>query len=246
MILYLRKLNYCMKDITEDEELKFGQILCHYLAAVSPNVHAISEMRSTPESPVKTTKVAAGLFPNVAGHINHSCDPNTFVIDVGRVQVTVAARTIFPGEEICHIYFGHFGDTSREQRQAHLLQKYHFSCECSACENDYPKTEQFFEATKTFAGTPKDNLVKPISEKELENLDVQNAKLQQMTEFALSKNMLHRALETTKKRVELICTHLKQPHALHMLGRCSMVNYMLFMYGNQSFGYKPKRLPCYF
>ena len=246
MLQYLRKLNYLMDDMEEDEEIKFGQLLCHYLATVPPNIHAIFEMRSTLENPVKTGQVAAGLFPNVAGHINHSCDPNTFVIDIGRVQATVASRTIVPGEEICHIYFGHFGNTNREKRQAHLLQTYHFSCDCAACKNDYPKTEQFFEATKTFAGTPKEYLVKPISEKELENLDVQNAKLQQMTEYALSKNMLYRALETTKKRVGLICGHLKQPHTLHMMGRCSIVNYMLYMYGNQSFGYKPNRLPCYF
>merc|ERR1712212_252053 len=100
------------------------------------------------------------------------------------------------------------GDTSKEKRQSYLLQKYHFSCDCAACENSYPNTEQCLEITKTFVGTPKENLVKPLSELELENLDIQNAKLQQMTESALSKNMLARALEVTKKRIELICENI--------------------------------------
>jgi len=246
MLQFLRKLDYCGDDLKEEEELKLGQILCHYFAAVLPNIHAIFEMKPTPENPTKTCMVAVALFPNVASHFNHSCDPNTFVIDIGRTQVTVAARTILPGEEICHVYFGHFGDTSKDKRQSYLLQKYHFRCDCAACEHSYPNTEQCLEITKTFVGTPKENMVTPLSQLELENLDVQNAKLQQMTESALSKNMLPRALEVTKQRIELICEHLKQPHILHMMGRCSLVNYMSFLYGNRSFEYKPKRLPCYF
>ena len=68
------------------------------------------------------------MFLEVALHINHSCNPNTFVIDIRDTQVTVAARDIEQGEEVTQIYLGHFGDTDREQRQRLLLDKYHFQC----------------------------------------------------------------------------------------------------------------------
>merc|ERR1711892_1012203 len=200
MLKFLKSLNYYSADISKTDELKLGQVLCHYFAAVLPNIHAIFELKSTPDNPTKTDLVAVALFPNVASHLNHSCDPNTFVIDIGRVQVTVAARTILPGEEISHVYYGHFGDTTKEK------------------------------------------LVKPLSQQELENLDLKNDELHQKTESALSKNMVPLALDATKKRIELICEHLKQPHILHIMGRCSMVNYMLYIYGNRSYTYKPKRL----
>ena len=39
---------------------------------------------------------------------------------VGSVQVTFATRVIGKGEEICHIYQGHFGDTELTARRAIL------------------------------------------------------------------------------------------------------------------------------
>eukprot|EP00092_Neocalanus_flemingeri_P076498 GFUD01094895.1.p1 GENE.GFUD01094895.1~~GFUD01094895.1.p1 ORF type:complete len:221 (+),score=50.67 GFUD01094895.1:85-663(+) len=191
--------------------------------------------------------VAIGLYPNIASHLNHSCDPNTFVIYQGRVQITVAARNILPGEEICHIYFGHFGDTKKEKRQEYLLEKYHFNCNCDACENNYPKnSEKCLENTKSFVSTPKENLIKPQSLEELENLDMEDEKLKQIVETALSKNMVPLALEATKRRIQLISEHLKQPNILYVLGRCSMINYMWYIQGNKSNQFKPKTLPCYF
>ena len=242
----LTNLNYFSGDIKNEDELKLGQVICHYYAAVLPNVHAISEQHFTPENQTKTEMVAIGLFPTVASHLNHSCDPNTFVIDIGREKVTVAARTILPGEEICHIYYGHFGDTAREKRQAHLLQKYHFTCGCDACKNDYPNAKECLAITKNFAQTPKERLLGDLSREDLEKLDEQNDKLHNLTESALSKNMVPLALEASKKRIGLISKHLKHPHILHLMGRCSMVNYMWYMYGNTAFQSKPKQLPCYF
>ena len=244
LLKFLKNLGYFSEDITQEDELKLGQVLCHYFGAILPNIHAIFERKPTPEDPTKSDMVAVALFPNVASHLNHSCDPNTFVIDIGRVQVTVAGRSIAPGEEISHVYYGHFGDTSKEKRQKYLLKKYHFKCDCDACEKDYHNAEECVEIAKTFAATPKENLRMPLSQQELENLDVENDKLHQMVESALSKNMLPLAVEATKKRIQLISKHLKQPHILYLMGRCSIVNYMSFIYGNKSFQYKPKRLPC--
>jgi len=246
LLKFLKNLKYYSDDIENENELKLGQVLCHYFAAVMPNIHAIFEMSCKPKNPTITDMLAVALFPNVASHVNHSCDPNTFVIDQGRVQITVAARNIQPGEEISHVYFGHFGDTSKEKRQEHLLKKYHFKCTCDACENDYPNAEKCLEIANTFASTPKENLLSALSHKELEDLDTKNDELKQMVESALRKNMVPLALGATKNRIKLISEHLKQPHILYVMGRCSIVNYMWYIYGNRSNQFKPGTLPCYF
>ena len=49
--------------------------------------------------------LGVALFPTVASCFNHSCDPNTFVVDIGRTQVTVASRRIFEGEEVMTNFF---------------------------------------------------------------------------------------------------------------------------------------------
>ena len=52
--------------------------------------------------------------------------------------MTVASRCIAKGEEICHIYQGHFGDTTKEARQQILEDVFHFRCRCTACVNNFP------------------------------------------------------------------------------------------------------------
>merc|ERR1711936_375902 len=197
MLTLLKVLNFISAETENNDELKLGQVLCHYLACVMPNIHTTFELKNKPGNPTSMDMVAVAMFPNIAAHINHSCDPNTFVIDQGRVQITVAARTILAGEEISHIYFGHFGDTTKEKRQEYILKKYNFLCNCNACENDFPKSEMCLEIAKTFVETPRENLTRALSEEELNNLVVK----------ALDKNQLPLALELSKKRFKLISEH---------------------------------------
>ena len=72
---------------------------------------------------------ALGVFPTAASLLNHSCDPNSATVvlrsetsdgECGSVQVTFATRVIRKGEEICHIYQGHFGDTDLAVRRGVL------------------------------------------------------------------------------------------------------------------------------
>ena len=37
------------------------------------------------EEPTKMSMVGVAIFPDVASSFNHSCDPNTFVVDMGQV-----------------------------------------------------------------------------------------------------------------------------------------------------------------
>ena len=47
-------------------------------------------------------------------------------------------RCIAKGDEITHIYQGHFGDTRKEERQRILKNMFHFDCLCAACTSNYP------------------------------------------------------------------------------------------------------------
>lgn len=96
---------------------------------------------------LEKTQIGSAIYPTAASLLNHSCDPNSspvttsYVKDGSNVvlqQVTVASRVIEVGEEICHIYQGHFGDTPRSQRQKILQRMFHFECKCVACQMDYP------------------------------------------------------------------------------------------------------------
>ena len=50
----------------------------------------------------------------------------------------MATKRIFPGEEICHIYIGHFADTILEKRKQLMGEHFHFTCKCLACTKNYP------------------------------------------------------------------------------------------------------------
>ena len=71
----------------------------HIHAAIKPNIHASFQAGVQGEQ-LNQEYLGVALFPTVASCFNHSCDPNTFVIDIGRIQATVASRRIFEGEEV--------------------------------------------------------------------------------------------------------------------------------------------------
>ncbi|KAK8853484.1 hypothetical protein IAR55_004191 [Kwoniella newhampshirensis] len=64
---------------------------------------------------------------------NHSCDPNAVVVfPEGRDMEVIALCDITPGEEILTSYID--VSTPYEDRQAELLGRYRFKCECTLCE----------------------------------------------------------------------------------------------------------------
>ena len=159
----------------------------------------------------------------------------------------MAARDIEEGEEITQIYLGHFGDTEKEKRQRLLLERYHFRCQCEACEGNFPSAQQCLEQCMTFAETPNELLKKPMSLDELTALDATNENLKNQVEKALVVGgSVDKAVEITVKRVKLICEHLREPHILYLMARMSLTKYMWCLYGNSSKWFKQPKLPVYF
>jgi len=242
----LKFLDYFPQNMAfEDEQLMF-LIVCHYFAAIKSNLHTTSEVQFGKDKALEFSPVGVGLFLDVALHVNHSCNPNTFTVDNGVNQLTIAGRDIFPGEEITHVYVGHFGDTIKEKRQKLLQRKYCFQCCCLACENDYPSAKECLEICKTFAETPPKGLKKNISKEELQDLDNQNDILQSKVEIALQKGLVQTAINLTLERVKLISDNLKEPHILYLMARMSLVNYMWYIHGNKSRWFRSEILSTHF
>ena len=65
--------------------------------------------------------------------------------------MTVATTCIAKGDEITHIYQGHFGDTAKDERQRILKNMFHFDCLCKACVHDYPLVRELPESYSVMA-----------------------------------------------------------------------------------------------
>lgn len=246
ILLLLKYLEYIPKEVSLREEKQILLVICHHFAAIKSNIHTVCELRNGPESHLQMKPVGVAMFPNVALHINHSCNPNTFVIDVRDRQVTVASRDIAEGEEITQIYLGHFGDTEREKRQRLLMERYHFQCLCEACDRNFPLAQECLEQCKTFAETPNELLKKPLIPYVLTELDARNEDLKNQVEKALVVDSIDKAVEITIKRIQLIGEHLREPHILYLMARMSLTNYMWCLHGNTSKSFKRPQLPVYF
>lgn len=89
---------------------------------------------------IGTGPVDSGVFP-VACRLNHSCSPNvqqSWQPQEGKVRLLASAR-IQAGEELCNTYLDLL--QTWDQRQASLLSRYDFHCECRACRLSGPERD---------------------------------------------------------------------------------------------------------
>ena len=126
------------------------------------------------------------------------------------------------------------------------MERYHFLCQCEACERNFPSAQECLEQCKTFAETPNEMLKTPLSIDELIELDARNEDLKNQVEKTLDVGSVDKAVEITIKRIQLICENLKEPHILYLMARMSLTNYMWCLYGNTSKSFKKPQLPVYF
>lgn len=76
-----------------------------------------------------------GWFVNPwTARINHSCDPNAFVINNG---ANIEIRSLRPIKDNEEVFISYLDDTTSDPmgiRQTRLLSEYYFECRCSKCE----------------------------------------------------------------------------------------------------------------
>jgi len=85
---------------------------------------------------------AFGLYP-MCSLYNHSCMPNTFRVNYGKILQFKALEDISEGEEVTHSYM-QFEIINTNQRQTELHTNYGFWCHCPCCQDEEIK-EKFLE-----------------------------------------------------------------------------------------------------
>ena len=202
------------KDERKDPQVFFIRLMFHFLLNILSNNHSITY--STPGT-FKRGKYASAVFSAVAALLNHSCATNTGTVVQRDVQITVATRRIEIGEEICHIYQGHFADTSLEKRNNLMEKFFHFKCTCQACEENWPLYDEL--------------------EDEFENEEYESLTSELQNVFDAAD--YQKALKVMHKKLKLICDNLQEPHKLFIKDRAAYLECLWQCYGNLL--YQPKR-----
>ena len=137
--------------MTEDEKF-FALVLAEIFMIQDSNSHPVFrlDLATSQNNEVGLETIGSGVFPVIGSYFNHSCDPNTVRINVGKVNYLLTSRTIQAGEEVTDIYSMHFSEIHRERRREWLLQSFHFLCQCQACTNDWKTFDSLGRQTFNF------------------------------------------------------------------------------------------------
>ncbi|GAB0099980.1 uncharacterized protein DMENIID0001_158860 [Sergentomyia squamirostris] len=111
-------------------------LIFRHLQTASTNMHSIHVIEDT-ANPDSSTDfgVAAYAFHSL---VNHSCSPNVTRISVGAVSAMITIKNIKAGEQVLDNYGYHHSLMERHMRQKETKRRYHFVCQCTACQKDYP------------------------------------------------------------------------------------------------------------
>ena len=133
----------------EDINFVSTRILRH-MQIVQCNTHeALEIQRNGNFNKSDRRDIGMGLYPTAALS-NHSCNPNIDLYFYGRTCVTRAIRDIGAGEAIQMSYGPVYHIEAKGQRQKTLLEIGFFTCQCEACEGDWPQRAQLEHQTPTF------------------------------------------------------------------------------------------------
>ena len=228
-----------VKETFSDErsQLKvfFLHLLFHFYSVVQSNNHSIQDLKYIGET-VKRGIVGNALFPTVASIMNHSCDPNSTPVVINQTQVTVATRAIREGEEINHIYQGHYGDTPLAKRRETLQRMFHFECHCLACQRDYPLGQ---DLPRTFSDPKSILRSKGKSPKKLDKIYLEfNSKI----ESATAKGDMELVLKLYCQRTQLVSEYLEPPHFMYLTSRAALTDCLCVLYGNRDVNAKDQIL----
>ena len=90
--------------------------------------------------PTSNVGIGCGVYPKSFSFINHSCEPNSHPVFLGKQLFVVTNIPLVRGQEVTISYgpessFGKLG-----YRQQYLLNYYKFLCRCPACKEDLKRT----------------------------------------------------------------------------------------------------------
>ena len=143
--------------------------------------------------------------------------------------MTMVTKNIRKGDELCHIYYGHFGDTPLETRQKNLKIMYHFQCSCLACKNDYPRSQNL---PKKFSDCPQ--YVEKFGLEEALASDKKLEKLNESVSNAMARVLVEKALGLYLERASWLCETLEEPHVLFLQTRSAIIDLSSALHGYKS------------
>jgi len=187
------------------EELTIGKLIYKIRLIKDMNAHPIwgTEMDPRDKTQVGTEQIGGGLYTAIASYFNSDCNPNTIRINLGKKMFLVASKNIRKGEEITDNYCIHFSDMKAGERRQWMEENFLFSCECQACEDEWP----------TYNSLPTCRPSEKVADKLVE-LEVEN-----MT--ALEQGNVDKAILSHCKEISLIQANLSEPHQLSVTVRSS-------------------------
>jgi len=187
------------------EELVIGKLLYRIRLIKDMNAHPIwgVENNIKDKSQVGTEQIGGGLYTAIASYFNSDCNPNTIRINLGKKMFLVASKNIRKGEEISDNYCIHFSDMKAKARKEWMEENFLFSCECKACEEDWP----IYNDMPTTR--PSDRVSDKLVELEMDNLT------------ALEQGNVEKAILSHCKEISLIQANLSEPHQLSVTVRSS-------------------------
>ncbi len=127
-----------------------GSALIHLMEVIQCNAFSIVEMKAADDFRLcKPEDTGLGLYLTSA-LMNHSCDPAVDVNYFGNVSIYRAIRNIKAGEPVTLDYGPIFYTQPKSQRQASLQEQYFFTCQCEACQGDWPLWQNLESCSATF------------------------------------------------------------------------------------------------
>ena len=132
---------------------------------------------------------------------------------------------------------GHFGDTTREERQKILEDFYSFRCSCEACTKNFPLAK---DLPKTYEDSFTQGSSLELSK--LKELDARHVKIGEDIMAALEANDLERVQELYGERLRLAGRDLPNPHMIFLSNRSGLLDAIWLRFGNRNFSARNETL----
>ncbi|XP_037939515.1 SET and MYND domain-containing protein 4-like [Teleopsis dalmanni] len=136
-------------------ELQVGAALLGLLQVLQYNAHEIYETLITDEHRFDGSKVVyvgAGLY-GTGAYFNHECWPTVARYFVGKKLVLAAIKPHRPNEIVAENYGPTFANVNLKERQRSLRGRYLFSCNCMACQENWPTLQKLDKQVRFWCTT---------------------------------------------------------------------------------------------
>ncbi|EDV38803.1 uncharacterized protein Dana_GF24983 [Drosophila ananassae] len=223
-------------------ELQVATALLGLLQVLQYNAHQIYQTQVTEEHRFdgsNTVYVGAGLY-GTGSYFNHECWPSVAGHFVGKKLVLTATKPHRPNEVVAVNYGPLFIKMNLKERQRTLRGRYSFSCNCMACQENWPLLQKLDKQVRFWCTSancvyllkfPKDlakdvrcpRCRKNISLKESVAKLIKIEELYREAARAMQDQKTHEAIELFKEGIEMFFQVAALPHKDTLVAQQSLL-----------------------